>query len=146
MRSYLDTEDSKWRRQQRDRDNKPVWPLKRDLGARPVREGDVLATLHWPDGSGEVRHHGSEVTRIEDHWFGRTLKSALNFARRRFVQATPISFHNLTGRSVANQPEHLLQSVERNLEGQGLTPAPRLHRNSIDRRGVLKPHESFGHD
>ena len=146
MRSYLDTEDSKWRRQQRDRDNKPVWPLKRDLSARPVREGDVLATLYWPGGSREVQHHQLEVTRIQDYWFGRTLKSALNFARRRFVQATPISFHNLTGRSVANQPEHLLQSVERNLEGQGLTPAPRLHRHSIDRRGVLKPHESFGHD
>jgi len=146
MRSYLDTEDSKWRRQQRDRDDKPVWPLKRDLSARPVREGDVLATLHWPDGSREVRHPQLEVARIQDHWFGRTLKGALHFARRHFIQAIPIGFDHLSGRSVANRSEHLLQNVERDLEGEGLTPPPCLHRRSIDRGGVLKSRESFGHD
>ena len=146
MRSYLDTEDSKWRRQQRDRDNNPVWPLKRDLSARPVREGDVLATLHWPDGSREVRHHESEVARIQDHWFGRTFKGALHFARRHFIQASPIGFDHLSRRAVADRPEHLRQCVEGDLERQGLTPPPRLNRHSIDRGGVLKSRESFGHD
>lgn len=146
MRSYLDTEDSKWRRQQRDRDNKPVWPLERDLSARPVREGDVLATLHWPDGSREVRHHHLEVARIQDHWFGRTLKRTLHFARRYFMQATPIGFDHLSGRSVANRPEQLRQCIEGDVEGQGLTPPPRLHRQPIDRRGVLEFRKSLGHD